>query len=54
MYEIFLESSAEKDIRKLPSNKIKNVISKIKELSQTPYPVGSKKIRDQMSDVSWQ
>lgn len=46
MYEIYLETSAEKDIRKLPSDKIKNVVSKIKELSKSPYPPGSKKIKN--------
>lgn len=46
MYEIYLESSAEKDLRKLPPEQINKIVTKIKSLSKKPYPRGAKKIKD--------
>lgn len=46
MYEIYLESSAEKDLRKVPAALFKTIISKIRALAENPYPNGSRKIKD--------
>jgi len=46
MYEIYLESSAEKDLRKLPHEQINNIAEKIKVLSKSPHPKGAKKLKD--------
>jgi mRNA interferase RelE/StbE len=44
MFEILIEHSAEKDLRKLPSESINTIIQKIKLLKENPRPSGSKKI----------
>ena len=44
MYEIYLERSAEKDLRKLPPTLFNTVLVKIKALSNNPHPRGSRKI----------
>jgi len=51
MYEIYLENSAEKDLRKLPAASFKTIIIKIKTLADNPHPSGSIKIKD--SDKFW-
>ena len=51
MYEIYLERSAEKDLRKLRPPFFKNVLAKIKVLANNPHPRGSRKIMD--SDNFW-
>ena len=43
-YEILLEQSAEKDLRKLPKNIFYQIIAKIKLLSENPRPDGVKKL----------
>ncbi len=49
MYEILLERNAEKDLRKLPKNVFKQIITKIKLLADTPRPKGTKKLMDSSS-----
>ena len=51
MYEIYLESSAEKDLKILPAKYSKIIIPKLKALSGQPYPRGVKKLKD--SDNFW-
>lgn len=46
MYEIYLESSAEKDLRKLSKKQIENIVANIRTLSKSPFPKGVKKIKD--------
>ena len=46
MYEIHVENSAEKELRKIPVDYFKIIISKIRALSDKPYPVGCKKLKD--------
>ncbi len=46
MYEVLLERNAEKDLRKLPKNVFKQLITKIKLLADTPRPKGAKKLID--------
>ena len=51
MYEIYLERSAEKDLRKLRPPFFNTVLTKIKALANNPHPRGSRKIMD--SDNFW-
>ena len=51
MYEIYLEHSAEKDLRKLRPPFFNTVLAKIKALANNPHPRGSRKIMD--SDNFW-
>ncbi len=46
MYDIHVEKSAEKDLRKIPADYFNSIISKIKALTNDPYPLGSKKLKD--------
>ena len=51
MYEIYLERSAEKDLRKLRPPFFNTILAKIKALANNPHPRGSRKIMD--SDNFW-
>ena len=51
MYEIYLERSAEKDLRNLRPPFFNTVLAKIKALANNPHPRGSRKIMD--SDNFW-
>ena len=51
MYEIYLESSAEKDLRKIPAAYFNSIISRIKGLADNPHPPGCRKIKD--SEKFW-
>ena len=44
MFNLFIERSAEKDFKKLPTKHLSNVISKIKGLSKDSHPKGCKKL----------
>ena len=44
MYELYIERTAEKDLRKLPPQYFNTVLTKIKALSNDPRPKGSRKI----------
>ena len=44
MYELFIEQSAEKGIKKLPKDIVSRIISKIKSLAENPRPAGCRKI----------
>ena len=46
MYEIYLESSAEKDLRKIPAAHFNTVITRIKALADNPCPTGIRKLKD--------
>ncbi len=45
MYNIYLEGSAEKDLKRLPSDVIKAVVKNIKQLSDNPRPANCKKLK---------
>jgi mRNA interferase RelE/StbE len=51
MYEIYLERSAEKDLRKIPRSEFESIIIRIKALSQNPRPEGCIKLKT--SDNFW-
>lgn len=44
MYEIYIERTAERDLRRLPSHPFSNIIARLKALSAEPRPIGCGKI----------
>ena len=50
MYEVFLESAAERDLRRLPVQVFQRVISHIKSLGEDPRPPGCRKIVGSKND----
>lgn len=44
-YSIEYKKSVEKELRKLPSTQLKNIITKISALARNPRPTGSVKLR---------
>jgi mRNA interferase RelE/StbE len=50
VYEVLLEQAAERDLKKLPSEMFKRIISKIKELARNPKPQWSRKIKGSKND----
>ena len=51
MYEIYLERTAEKDLKKLDKTLFNRIVIRIKELSKKPRPRGCRKIAG--SDNDW-
>jgi mRNA interferase RelE/StbE len=43
-YKVFIESSAQKDLSKIPQQYQNRIIKAIRALSQNPHPAGSKKL----------
>ena len=50
MHEVFLERSAEKDLRNLPSEIFRRIIPHIRALAQNPRPPGCHKIANSKND----
>jgi mRNA interferase RelE/StbE len=50
VYEVFIERSAERDLRKLPEETFRRIIDHIRALSQNPRPSGCHKITGSKSD----
>jgi len=50
MYEVFLESRAERDLRKLPAESFHRITKKILGLAENPRPEGCVKIRGAKND----
>jgi mRNA interferase RelE/StbE len=50
MFEILLERSAEKDLRRLPQEVHTRVIKAIQPLSKQPRPVGARKLAGGIND----
>lgn len=50
MYEIFLERTAERDLRRLRPEEFRRVIRVVRELADTPRPPGCRKITGSQSD----
>lgn len=50
MYEIFLERTAEKDLKKLDKTHFNRIVIRIKELSIKPRPRGCRKILGSVND----
>ena len=50
MYEILLERSAERDLKKLPKRMFDRIVLGIKSLAQNPKPHGTRKIIGSRND----
>lgn len=50
MHDVLLESSAERDLRKLPVEVFERVISEIRSLAREPRPPGSRKLSGSKHD----
>ncbi len=50
MYEVYLESAAERDLRKLPADTFHRIIPRIHALAETPRPAGCRKLTGSESD----
>ena len=50
MYEVYLERSAERDLKRLPAEDFHHIIPHIKALSNNPRPSGCRKITDSEKD----
>lgn len=50
MYEILLESRAERDLKKLRAEVFHRIIPKLKALGENPNPPGSRKITGSEND----
>lgn len=50
MYEVYLERSAERDLKKLPADLFQRLVAHLKNLAIHPKPPGSRKIRGSVND----
>jgi mRNA interferase RelE/StbE len=50
VYDVYLERSAERDLKKLPADLFQKIISHIKALAVAPRPPGSRKIKISIND----
>jgi mRNA interferase RelE/StbE len=50
VYDVYLERSAERDLKKLPADLFQKLIFHIKALAVDPRPPGSRKIRSSIND----
>jgi mRNA interferase RelE/StbE len=50
VYEIYLERSAEKDLKRLPAGIFKRIMTHIRGLANTPRPSGCHKITGSKND----
>lgn len=46
-YEVYFRESVWKDLKKIPKKDLRNILSKIKELSVDPRPIGCEKLTGQ-------
>jgi mRNA interferase RelE/StbE len=46
-FEILFRESVWKDLRKIPKNQIKKILSRIEKLKDDPRPIGCEKLTDQ-------
>ena len=51
MYEIYLERTAERDLKKLSAEAFQRIIPRIHALAETPRPAGCRKLAG--SDSDW-
>ncbi len=52
MYEVYLEKSAENDLKRLPPSIFQRIIPQLKTLANKPRPLGCRKIAGSKND--WQ
>ncbi len=50
MYEVYLERSAENDLKRLPTSTFDRIVHQIKTLARNPRPSGCRKITGSKND----
>ena len=50
MYEVYLERSAENDLKRLPTSPFDRIVHQIKTLAENPRPSGCRKITGSKND----
>ena len=50
MYEVYLERSAENDLKRLPTSTFNRIVYQIKTLAENPRPSGCRKITGSKND----
>ena len=50
MYEVYLERSAENDLKRLPASAFDRIVHQIKTLAENPRPSGCRKITGSKND----
>lgn len=50
MYEVLIERTAERDLKSLPTDIFKRIVSRIKALSENPGPPGCHKLAGSKND----
>ena len=50
MYEVYLERSAENDLKRLPTSTFDRIVYQIKTLAENPRPSGCRKITGSKND----
>ena len=50
MYEVYLERSAENDLKRLPTSAFDRIVHQIKSLAENPRPSGCRKITGSKND----
>ena len=50
MYEVYLERSAENDLKRLPTSTFDRILHQIKTLAENPRPSGCRKITGSKND----
>ncbi len=50
MYEVYLERSAENDLKRLPTSTLDRIVHQIKTLARNPRPSGCRKITGSKND----
>ena len=50
MYEVYLERSAERDLKRVSSDDFHRIVSRIQDLAEKPRPEGCRKITGSISD----
>ena len=50
MYEVYLERSAENDLKRLPTSTFHRIVHQIKTLAENPRPSGCRKITGSKND----
>lgn len=50
MYEVYLERSAENDLKRLPTSTFDRIVRQIKTLAENPRPSGCRKITGSKND----
>jgi len=50
VYEVYLERSAENDLKRLPTSTLDRIVHQIKTLAENPRPLGCRKITGSKND----